>query len=283
LALVVYHDQRAVRNHADGPLFFCFGVGEMELVFKGTLQQLISVVETLIQLRTQEGWLIRGQDTPLSISKVDDDLVVIRILRFQSPGWGKVVAQVTRDKDVLLTVTPMDEQWANYPFQDGWAMLYSELLRLRWIDPLPAASGAGRGEGQDSGESGGADTGQADPKRINMLIKQHDYLKAWAENEGVLDTSQGDRQGTDESSELDRLISLIQTKGLGWRPEKDIERAAAWLAWKTTPKQKKPKLGTWLGEKFGIDAHGNNNVSDENFHNYKRKVPRDRLSALKGN
>jgi hypothetical protein len=67
------------------------------------------------------------------------------------------------------------------------------------------------------------------------------------------------------------------------KPESDLEKAAAWLAWRTTPQVERPQLDTWLKNKFGVDGQGINNVLSDNFHNYKRKVPKDRLSALKEN
>lgn len=86
-----------------------------------------------------------------------------------------------------------------------------------------------------------------------------------------------------QGDDLDVLIRSIQMKGLGRKPESGLEMAAAWLAWKTTPSEKRPKLETWLGEKFGMNNYGVPNLLPTTFHNYKRKVPPKRLSHLKEN
>jgi hypothetical protein len=111
--------------------------------------------------------------------------------------------------------------------------------------------------------------------------------------EGVRDTA-GEVVGLDQDvdaqaaqpktmnadDKLDGLIKLIKEAGLGHRPESDLEMAAAWLAWNTTPKSERPKLETWLSDKFGVDEHGTFNVLTDNFHSYKRKVPPERIAQV---
>lgn len=95
------------------------------------------------------------------------------------------------------------------------------------------------------------------------------------------DNAEGQHGEPDADNVLDSLVSLIKTQGLGHKPESELEMAAAWLAWHTTPKKQRVKRQHWLEEKFGVDAKDNPNVFDSNFDNYRRKVPTERLIALK--
>lgn len=132
---------------------------------------------------------------------------------------------------------------------------------------------------------------------VQWLIDQMSVVFAIVQIEGdqVGDIKPGDAQNSTpqpaqvgagdgpQGDDLDSLICLIQTKGLGRKPESDLEMAAAWLAWHTMPTEKKPKLDTWLGDKFGSDERNVLNLQSSTFHNYKRKVPAERLSSPKGN
>jgi hypothetical protein len=123
---------------------------------------------------------------------------------------------------------------------------------------------------------------------IKQLVNEGHWITTKAGDDqdsspGKVSAYKGRKDITPYTDALDELIDRIKSAGLGRAPESDNEMAAAWLAWNTIPQRDKPRLETWLEEKFGVKEDNTLNLQSTTFHNYKRKVPAERLSKLKEN
>ena len=89
--------------------------------------------------------------------------------------------------------------------------------------------------------------------------------------------------GEQLDTQLNDLIALIQSQGLGRAPESDLEKAATWLAWHMIPKNIRRNQQAWLDDKLGtttVKGETFSNVSQQTFYKYKRFVPKERLTVM---
>lgn len=99
----------------------------IEYLFKGKPDDFAVMVESLLKRRN-----IHGVDTPFGAGWFahDSKIFALEFYRFQCNGKGTaIVTQEPSGNESRVVVYPVDENWTDYAYQDGWAILYSEAKR----------------------------------------------------------------------------------------------------------------------------------------------------------